>query len=224
MLSNSFFKNMLSIIITITIIIGMLAGCQQKELLYSCDPEINDWVVKTKSLYTDISRDELATFDYDKQDGLWVSFSPEQKAKIFQSKYQYLIELNTLSEEEKEYLTDLYRQVTPVFYSSEKERVKVVEYYEKWKYEVMDKLGWERIDVYFYAETWFTYEEFWQWVEFKKNQQSSTLKSTRAELNCDCINASGCLWAGSLCSKGNCKVGVKKCGAAKNEDCTGLCD
>jgi len=69
-----------------------VASCGKEEV-YSCDPEINAWVVKNKVEFADISRDELAAFDYDKQEGLWASFLPEQKAKIFQSKYQYLMKL-----------------------------------------------------------------------------------------------------------------------------------
>ena len=207
-------------IVAIAIISGMLASCQQEELLYSCDPEINDWVTGNKDDYSNISRDELVKFAYDKQSALWVSFLPAQKAKIYQSKYKYLMELNNLSEKEKEYLTDLYRQITPTLYSSDKEGKKLTEFYEKWKNEVMDKFGWENIDVYFYAETWFTYDEFWKWVEFKKSPSVKTGK----ELNCDCISSAGCIGRGLCDTNNKCKAGKKKCGAASNEDCTGLCD
>ncbi|MCL2738119.1 MAG: bacteriocin fulvocin C-related protein [Bacteroidales bacterium] len=207
---------------TVLVAMTLLTSCQKNELLYSCDPKINDWVIKTKSVYADISRDELAKLNLSlgEQKGLFLSFSPEQKTKIYQSKYQYLMGLNTFSEMDKEYLTVLFKRITPDIYSSKEERIKFVGFSEEWTYEVVDKLGWDFVDVYRYTHTWLTNEEFDRWVEL----QRTTLKSTNAEVPCECYWDISCIWSFNPCRKSSgCKVTDGGCGIAGNTDCTGTC-
>ena len=206
------------------VVIFSIASCGKEEM-FSCDPEINDWVVKNKVEYADVSRDELAKLDYDKQIGLFASFSPEQKVKIFQSKFQYLMGLETLSDIEKEYLTRIFSELTINLYFPKANTDKFIDIFDKWNYEVIDKLGWEKVDVFRYTHTWLTDEEFeqwyWQWHEVKS---SPRLKSTRAEKSCDCYASSGCPGTQSCEKKYGCIQSNVKCGPFISIPCDGYCD
>ena len=218
MIKNDLLRNVLPFI-AMAIFAGVLVGCQKEELLYSCDSKINSWVIDHKDIYSDISRDELAKIEHDKQKGLFASFSPEQKVKIYLNKYQYLMGLNTLSEKEKEYLTVLFQKLSPSIYSSEEERIKFVEFSENWSYEVVDKFGWDPIDVYRYTHTWLMNEEFEQWYKVRKSQKN--LKSTKSE--CDCYYSFfGCPGLG-ICHSSSCSV-VYDCGVFGSTGCDGTCD
>jgi hypothetical protein len=174
-----------------------------------------------KETYANVSRSELAELSHEKQAGLFVSFSPEQKIKIYQEKYQYLMELNTLSKSEKEYLTKLFQQAKPEIYSSEKEKIKFEKFADEWTHQVQDLFGWYDIDVFRYTHTWLTIDEFNKWFEIKK--ASSKLKSMQAEVDCDCRYDIGCIWGlRETCVHGNC-IPVGNCGILGTADCTGVC-
>jgi len=204
-----------------------LTSCQQDELLYSCDPEINSWVIEHKIEYANLSRDQLVKFDYLKQRGLFASFSPEQKVNIYQSKYQYLMDLNTLTKEEKEWLTILYQRVTPNIYSSQSDKNEFIDFSLIWAYKAMEKFSWERIDLYRYTHTWMTNDEFDLWIETVKNQKTSSPDSTRGdvepELPCVCYWDISCLWAWQDCKKGKCVETEDGCGILGTNKCTGDC-
>ena len=204
-----------------------ITSCNRDDLQYSCDPEINAWVLEHRIEYADISRDQLILFDYEQQRGLFASFSPEQKVKIYQSKYHYLMGLNTLSKEEKEWLTIVFQRVTPNIYSSKKERLDFIDFSEKWTYEVIEKLGWEPVDVYRYTHTWMTNDEFEHWLDFKRNQESTSSGSTRdvqPKLPCECYWDISCLWALNYCEKDEkCTTTDGGCGVANTTNCNGHC-
>lgn len=70
-------------------IIFLCVACNDEELMYSCDPEVNNWVLENKDKYANISRDELARFNRDEQLGLFRSFSPDQKMYLYKEKYSF---------------------------------------------------------------------------------------------------------------------------------------
>ncbi|MDR0713195.1 MAG: bacteriocin fulvocin C-related protein [Bacteroidales bacterium] len=200
----------------------LFSSCSKEALEFSCNPEVDSWVKQNKETYAGISRTRLATeIDFDRQRALFVSFSPEQKVNIYQQKYQYLMELKSLSQEEKVYLTKLFQHVKPEIYSSESSNREFTAFADEWTNEVQNVLGWTELDVFRYTHTWFTNEEFEEWINYK--QKSSTLKSTGEEPPCECYYSISCVWGFfELCEDGGCTINYN-CGISSTSKCTGLC-
>jgi len=202
----------------------------KEELLYSCNPEINAWMVANKDVYTNISRAELATFSYEKRSAIFGNFSPERKVEIYMEKYHYLMGLNTLSKEEKEYLTELFQWLTPSFYCPKTDNTEFDEFSEKWTYVVMDKFGWKYIDVVRYTHTWLTNEEF-ESTQFEErnlsSRKSAELETGLVPKSCTCRNDSHCnngiTYPWRKCkTTTECISSGTQCGALGLQ-CTGLC-
>jgi hypothetical protein len=141
-------------------LIFLCVACTEDEQTYSCNPETNNWVTENKDKYANISRDELAKFDPDKQLGLFRSFSPDQKVYLYKEKYHYLMKSNDLSIDEKLHLSKLYDSATPEIYTSAEEKQRFNMFAQEWVNEAKDLLGWGDKEIYLYTHTYLTVEEF----------------------------------------------------------------
>lgn len=65
----------------------ILVSCQKNENeKYSCNEDVNDWVIRYKSSFVDITRDQLATLPIEYQQAVFRSLSDDHKAEIWISK------------------------------------------------------------------------------------------------------------------------------------------
>jgi hypothetical protein len=196
----------------------LYAACAKEELIYSYEPDVNDWVVENKHQYANIAREELTTFDWDKQLGLFRSFSPDQKLYLYQAKYRYLMGLESLSLAEKIHLSKLYDFATPEIYVSKEEKQRFNLF---WLDEAGDVFGWEAKDIFLYTHTYVTIEEFDK-IE-TTTKAALKLKSAGKEEDCKCKHDIGCPWRPiSYCEKGNCIV-MDGCGPLSMYQCDELC-
>lgn len=74
---------MKKVFISILLVSLFLTNCSKEELEYSCDPNVNEWVVGNKLKCANVSRSELAQFTLRQQVGLYRSFKGEQKIKLW---------------------------------------------------------------------------------------------------------------------------------------------
>jgi hypothetical protein len=211
-------KKIVFIIITLATCY-FLEGCQKDDLLYSCDPETNDWVIENKTVYANISRAEIATFSFDKQLGLFRSFAPEQRVRLYQEKYEYLMKLEYLSNPEKEQLSKLYALISPDIYTSKENSQKFNEFADKWVEESIMLFGWTSKDIFLYTHTWLTIEE----TEVMMNSLPR-LKSTEVEPTCNCHYTIACSFGLWSCVTGRCKIKDGGCGIFGSIDCDGICE
>jgi len=216
-----------TLICTLLAVLVFCMACS-KELEYSCDPKINEWVAQNKDAYAEISRTQLATFDIEKQQGLFRSFAPKQRSRIFHEKYDYLMGLDDLSAQEKEQLAKLYQLVTPEIYTTEINKKAFNEFAAVWVEETKQLLGWGDTEIFLYTHTWLTLEEVKKRIETLK---TSTKFRTDDDPphgdvpNCMCYYSVYCIFSakGFECVDGNCNV-VDGCGVVGTSNCTGLCD
>jgi hypothetical protein len=129
------------------------------------------------------------------------------------------MELESLSYEEKEYLTEIFQLLTPEIYSSKEAKLKFRAYADTWMKEVRKRFEWTDLEIYQYTHTWLTNEEFGEWLVSRK----TTLKSTKAEANCDCYYTISCFPEGRLCVSGRCTI-VDGCGIFGSTECNGRCE
>jgi hypothetical protein len=72
------------------LISGIIFSCQQSEFEYSCDPEINRIVAKNKSGFSQISVNELSTYDIALQKAIFRSWDAEKKRTVWIEKLHYI--------------------------------------------------------------------------------------------------------------------------------------
>jgi len=208
--------------ITYLFIISLLSISCAKEY-YSCTPSVNEWVKQHKAMYANIPRSQLASFDRDKQSGLFVSFTPQQKARIYQEKYDYLMGLEILSQKEKEQLTKLFQLVTPEIYQNEANRTKFNILANEWEKETKELLGWSDSEIFLHTHTWLTLEEIEDVITRNMSYMGEVAFGRKP--NCTCLYDTYC-WFLSLgtetCAYGNCEE-VLECGIVGNSNCKGLC-
>jgi len=205
----------------------MLSCMACSKLEYSCSPTTNEWVLQNKEQYANVPRAQLATFDPDKQLGLFRSFVPEQKVRIYQEKYNYLMGLDSLSIPEKAHLTKLYRIVSPDIYASDAAKQKFNEFADAWAEEAKQLLGWTEKEIFLYTHTWLTLEEVNDRIgqrvaRYEYNDNTGDETDIK---DCTCHYSISCIFSisGLTCKTGGCYK-VDGCGISGTSNCTGLCD
>ncbi len=73
--------------------------CQKSELVYSCDPEINRWVINNKQGVSKITRNELITYELEYQKAIYSSLEPSERFIIWIDKFHDLKNLDWTHEE-----------------------------------------------------------------------------------------------------------------------------
>ena len=87
--------NIKNIFITILLSIVFL-GCQKdnKDHYYSCNEEINDWVVANKSEILKMNRNDLLQFNEDYQRSIFRAFTSKQRIACWKEKFDEVLVLN----------------------------------------------------------------------------------------------------------------------------------
>ena len=64
------------------ILILILTSCQNDELLYSCDPVINEYVVENKLKFAQIDVFQITSYEYQLQKAIFNSWEPIKKRDV----------------------------------------------------------------------------------------------------------------------------------------------
>lgn len=78
-----------------------LFSCQQDEMLYSCDPEVNEYIKSNLSDIQTMSRNRFLEIERDLQPSIFNAFTPEQKQLIWIEKFQNILSLRLANKEKK---------------------------------------------------------------------------------------------------------------------------
>jgi hypothetical protein len=202
-----------------------LTNCT-KNLEFSCDPLVNQWVVDNNLKYANISRPEFSQFSFEQQIGLYRSFKGKQKIKLWNEKLNYLLTTQNLSEDEKAYLLKLFSFVKPFHFDDPKGKIEFKKFASEWEKDVRSKLGWGDKKVFLYTNILLTIEEFETGLkkrELEKAKSVSNLKSPASVKppDCGCYYSISCGYA-QVCVDGSCNK-TDGCGILGTSNCTGLC-
>jgi hypothetical protein len=97
---------MKNIFFLFVIISFSIVSCQKGEQVYSCDSEVNEYVNENLSDLKGITYEELVAYELDYQKGVFRTLTKEEKAQMWISKLEEVLEL-TWSETEISYIESM---------------------------------------------------------------------------------------------------------------------
>lgn len=207
------------------IMLGMLLfSCKEKsELLYSCDPNIDQWVKENLVEIRQMKRDEWNELDERLKKPVFSAFTKNQKQCFWLQKIDEIIELGWNEQELNHWLL------------AKKEIEKRVGAFD----DVQNQNDVDSLEIYFFEWKNIAIKEFfWPksfimatlYVGNKVIDKEGTLEiiekdvklKTSTENDCECLYGVGCLPYGGTCYKGNCN-NVIGCGLLGTSLCDGTC-
>jgi len=203
------------------------ASCQKEEnLQYSCNPDVNQWVIENKSEYANISRVDFSQLDINNQLGLYRSFESNQKIKLWKEKLEYLTTSVKLTKTEKKYLLELYNFIKPEHFDNIESKQEFHDYAAKWEKEARATLNWGDKEIFLYTHTLMTESEFNIAIERRANKQKNDHEISEIDTkpDCECYYSIYCGLDGYCDEKIECVSGKGGCGIFGNSNCTGMCD
>ncbi len=198
-------------IIALSVIILGLFACNKGD--NTCNESLYNFVDEHVQLYENISRDSLARMGWDTQFIILNSLSPINKARIFHEKINLLLSSDSVSEADKNHLASLNNHLSEFTCNTNKTDT----FYSKWQQEAFNKLGWDSLKMYTYAETWLTYTAY-------LNFQNSLPFLPANGLNCKCNSRFACNFGFTGCIIGGCSRSTSGCGLVGDSPCKGVCN
>lgn len=137
-------------LLSICILIFLFFSCEKEEVVYSCDPEIDEWVKSNLSEIETFEWKELAQIGERYQQAAFAVFSSEQRLSLWAKKLEHTLLLNW-TYEEKSHLALLLKEIQnnpdwfiPYYFeSNEIEYDKFMIFFYKWIEFSKEKLGWD---------------------------------------------------------------------------------
>ncbi len=129
-------------------IIFVVSSCQKDVNLYSCNPEINNWVKSNLKEISLMSREDITSKEHSVQIAIFRAFSSKQRLQLWVDKLDEVVKLDW-STEEKVHIMSLRNALKEEWFNDEfrKDSVKFqpVNLFEKdWCVEGVKKFGWTK--------------------------------------------------------------------------------
>lgn len=182
--------------------------------IFSCDPEINNWVNKNISLITTFSRDEFAKLDESTQRAAFRSLSPDKKLQLWRVKLVKEIELCS-TEEERNHIEKLLGMTDVKLYTDKDFSLNFVIQAQNWYDEAIQKIGWTRTKVALMVASLYLSDGS------DNIQDFSSAKSMIPE--CACRRSIFCAVGFNCSTSGSCNESTHGCGWLFVESCIGQC-
>ena len=205
-------------------------SCQQEELLYSCDKQVDSWVKSNLTYVKGMDRIEWESVDEDFKKGCYMAFSPQQRQQLWLGKLNEALLLDWSTEEKAHinvlinfiqthlFCFDFVRQKT----DEEIEEIEVFAY--KWMKKAELQLDWNRKVIGGLVAMPHTIINKEGTLKRTFSQSYKSVK-TRTEAECNCSKSSNwCSIDISVeCLDASCDVTDGGCGFLWLYDCDGRC-
>ena len=93
-----------------------LTACQEEELIYSCDPNMNKIVKSAVIEYNQITLSEFLQFDIDFQRAVYRSLTPDRRYDFWSEKLESAMLVKNYSDQEKKHIRDLITELAPEYF------------------------------------------------------------------------------------------------------------
>lgn len=203
-----------------------LFSCQVDELEFSCDPVINSFVVENMAELSKISTQELTSYETPLQKAVFRSWSPERKRQAWLEKFQYVLDHQSFSEDERKHIFKLVNHIVEGYFEDQlKPEGKLIRnnFSKDWLDVATNDLGWDDRFISFCV-----YRLYVDQSQFET--EVSSLKSTSLSMSansesgtCNC-NISNDFCSGGNCASSGCAASSSGCGWLWSEGCNGLCN
>ena len=214
-------KKLFFILVLTTIV---LTSCSQEEdVLYSCNEEINEWVIENKEIINQMNRDDLLKMDPAQMRATYRAFSQKQKIEYWEASIEETLLLD-------------WSDAEVLHIRKVKEFIK--SHTNFFRGEPLEEAELDELEIFFY-----------QWLEYAKENFGWTnkigiaiagtgysLKNKAGDINisttsfgsstssCDCndgVVSDFCL--GGICTKVKCLDTYNGCGWLQLQKCNGMC-
>jgi hypothetical protein len=212
-------------ILLIALITIFLLSCQQSDFEFSCDPEINEFVINNREELAKITTKEFASYDLRLQKAIYNSWDYQKKKEAWIDKLQYTLNSISFSEDEVAHIQKLIRHIELNYFfkkNIEKNREARSQFANEWINYSINKLGWSDQFIAFLVYRLYTNQE-------QFDAELSVLKTIRAAVHvnsesgsCDCNSSADFCGNGITCNSGGCAT-TGGCGWLWTKSCNGSC-
>lgn len=211
-------------ILVIVLLTFFIFSCQQSELEFSCDPVINQFVIKNRQELSSITVQELASYDFQLQKAIFNSWNYQKKRSAWVNKLQYVLIHIPFTELEKAHIESLVEHITEDYflkYNIEKNLEIRSQFATQWISYSTNKFGWSNQFLAFMVYRLYTNQSQFE-SELSILKSIGTKVETNAESgSCDC-NVSADFCGGIDCHSGGCTIS-SGCGWLLSMPCDGNC-
>ena len=213
------------------------SSCTQEEEMYSCNPEVDNWVKENKDLIRRMTRSQWCELDYQVSTASYTAFTQSQKIDFWMEKLEEVKKLDWATEELAHIQkVEDFISTHPEFFGdeklSEKELDDVETYFVKWTKYGKRHFGWSNKTAMAIVCTGFKMIDKNGNMQIPQNgtrsrMTANAVMSSSVEFNCNCNKDSyfTCIMdpLGS-CDDSSCKWdGRDGCGFLMLEECDGTC-
>lgn len=206
------------------LLIIAIISCEKKALEFSCDPEINKFVIDNKKSFASISLDELNSYDISLQRAIFNSWDYSKKHEIWLEKFYTLIQNSVLNDIETSHLNDLINHISEDFFMQKNHLYPTSDhsyFAEEWILFSKEKLGWTEKYIAFVVYRLYTRAEQLDEELSAISDLKEIITSGTETPDCSC-NTSFDYCSSSSCNSGNCNT-VGGCGWLWSMVCNGTC-
>ena len=210
--------------ITMVLSLLLIMGCQ-KDMLYSCDESVNNWVYSNLESIRGMTRSEWQSLDYYKRIPAYRALSQEQRLLFWNDKLDNVLTVNW-TEEEKESITYLktFLNETPHILSgieslSETEKDRANSFFNTWTENGITNYDWNQDLIIAMVGR---LEDFS--IAFNAQTRLDPNQNIEEE-KCNCNYGSFIEWCGmySECLEVDCSDSTVGCGFFLAYSCSGRC-
>ena len=211
-------------ILTIVLLTIVLYSCQQTELEYSCDPELNKFVLENKVEFSQIAVSELATYDVALQRAIFRSWDAEKKRSAWLAKLYQVLGSISFSKAESDHIQKLIDHLDVGYFINENIQKNLeirTKFANEWLNYASKDLGWSEEFISFLVYRLYTNQSQLD-AELNVFKSITTQTTTNSESgSCNC-NTSADFCSGSACRSNGCSTG-SGCGWMWSSPCNGNC-
>jgi|GEM_PF-1421882 len=198
-------------------------SCKKEQPVYSCNPDLNKWILKNQARYSEYGRSDLADIrSLDSQSAIYASLSPESKYDVWMEKFQLVLNSMTLSEAERTHIQTAMDYFDESFWQSNESLDQFSTWMDAWGAAAIQDLGWDSSKLFIIAGTWLMPSEMQALADHYLNNEKVARPNGAADPPCECRYSVACQWFQEECAKGGCSS-TYTCGLAGTSRCKGLC-
>jgi hypothetical protein len=217
-------------------LLGLLVSCNNDELVYSCGKDIDAFIKKDLSTYSNIAREDWKDLPDSLKIPVYRTFSPGKCKSFWKEKEAELMKLQW-SNEERTHILQLYSKIeedlfTPSYFENESLALQWNNFLIQWVTYALEVLKWDYAMLYTISATGEEYTEVY--LDNLRNEliQDSVFNAPYGGTNSlggDC-NCHSWFWCQFLrpgtweCKENGCTASSHGCGTLWLQSCDGKCE
>jgi hypothetical protein len=201
-----------------------LFSCGQYELEFSCDPVINSYVSENREELSQITVEELVSYEPELQRAVFNSWDYRKKRSAWIDKLRFILSIENLTKAEIGHIQNLINHIEEDYFLDENIQHNMEarsQFASSWISYATKDLGWSKQYIAFIVYRLHTNQSQFE-AEFSDLTSLGATATTNSEGSCDC-NVSADFCSTSNCLSSGCTAGSSGCGWLWSMPCDGNC-